>query len=260
MLHAVYQTVILKSVFPVRGLIMLKQTRFLPVAITFFFCIMAVPASAAALPVALSGPSLSGDLPIFLTDPNIAYLLLAIAIFGLAVEILTPGLVIPGTIGIIAAILAFFTFIQLPVSAVGITLFILALPLFILGAYVAGAFIPLSMAGVAALLAGSITLFPGDVRLYPALITIVAIVMSAVIIFVANRVVKAQRLRIVTGREGLVCQTAVVRTPLTPQGTVLAEGEIWKALLDKGSAEPGEKVIITGIQGLKLLVTRKEGD
>jgi membrane-bound serine protease (ClpP class) len=238
---------------------MLKQIGFLPIAITCIFCIFAVPASAAALPATPSGSALSGDFIGFLTDPNMAYLLLAIAILGLAVEILTPGLLIPGTVGVIAAILAFFTFSQLPVSVVGITLFILALPLFILGAYVAGSFIPLSIAGVAALLAGSITLFPSGARPHPALIAAVAIIMSAVIILVANRVVKAQRLRVVTGREGLVYQTAVVRTSLTPEGTVLAEGEIWKALLDKGSAQPGDEVIITCIQGLKLLVTKKEG-
>jgi membrane-bound serine protease (ClpP class) len=195
----------------------------------------------------------------FISDPNVAYLLAAVAILGLAVEILTPGLIIPGTVGTIAAILAFLGLSELPVNAPGITIFILALPLFIAGAFLARALIPLIIAGVAALLAGSLMLFQG-LTVHPALIAAVVVIMSSTIVFVANRAVKAQRLKVITGREGMVCQTAVVRTPLSPEGTVLAEGEIWKARLDHGSAQPGDKVVITCIRGLLLYVTKKEGE
>ena len=195
----------------------------------------------------------------FFNDPNVAYLFLALAIMGILIEVITPGLYLPGTIGIIAALIAFYALGLLSVNPLGLILLILALPLFIFGAYLAAAFIPFTIVGIAALIVGSIYLFHAGLNVHPALIAAVVIIMSVVFILVSNRVVRAQRLRVATGREDLLCRGAVVRTPLEPSGTVLVEGELWQAELDRGKAQVGEEVTITAIQGLKLFVTRKKG-
>ena len=91
----------------------------------------------------------------------------------------------------------------------------------------------------------------------PWLIVTVAIFFTVLFVFIVNRVVAAHRHQATTGREELLGKTANVRTALKPEGTVFHEGEIWTALLDKGQAEPGEEVLISKIDGLKLYVTKK---
>ena len=63
--------------------------------------------------------------------------------------------------------------------------------------------------------------------------------------------------RSVTGREGLVGQTAIAKTPLSPRGTVFLEGENWTAILEEGRVEPGEEVVVTGVNNLVLSVVKK---
>jgi membrane-bound ClpP family serine protease len=89
------------------------------------------------------------------------------------------------------------------------------------------------------------------------LIVLVAVIFAAFLAFVVNRVVAAHRRQATTGREELPGKTAVVRTALDPEGTVLYEGEIWTARLDQGRAEPKEEVVINRFDGLKLFVTKK---
>jgi membrane-bound ClpP family serine protease len=87
---------------------------------------------------------------------------------------------------------------------------------------------------------------------------IIAIVFAvAFIIFVIYAIVKGQRRKLSAGVEEMVGKEAVVRTPLNPEGTVLAEGELWTAIAEDSTIKPGEEVIITKTEGLKLWVTRK---
>jgi membrane-bound serine protease (ClpP class) len=193
-----------------------------------------------------------------ITDPNIAYILLSLAILGITVEIFNPGLIFPGVAGAIAGLLAFYALGTLPVNYAGILLMILALGLFI-----AEAFTPtfglLTAGGITSLVIGSLILFTGgplfQVNIW--LIIFIAFLFSAFLVFVINRVVTAHKRQATTGREDLLGKTAVVRTPLEPEGRVLYEGEIWTATLDKGRAEPKEEVIIHNFDGLKLYVTKK---
>jgi membrane-bound ClpP family serine protease len=83
--------------------------------------------------------------------------------------------------------------------------------------------------------------------------------MAAFFFFAISRVVKAHRQQATTGREELKGKSTTVKTTLNPCGTVFHEGEIWQAELDEGSAQPGDEVIITGVEGLKLFVTRNKG-
>ena len=87
---------------------------------------------------------------------------------------------------------------------------------------------------------------------------IIAIVFAvALIIFVIYAIVKGQRRKLSAGVEVMIGKEAVVQTTLNPKGTVLAEGELWTAIAEGSKIEPGEEVLITKVEGLKLWVTKK---
>jgi membrane-bound serine protease (ClpP class) len=90
------------------------------------------------------------------------------------------------------------------------------------------------------------------------LIVVIAICVAALIAFVVQRVVRAHQKQVSAGREELVGRTAEVETDLNPKGIVLIEGERWAAILEKGRVKPGEEVIVTKVDGLKLRVVKKE--
>lgn len=192
-----------------------------------------------------------------LSDPNIAYILLSLAILGITVEIFNPGLIFPGVLGGVCALMAFYSLGVLPVNYAGILLMVLAIALFIAEA-LTPTFGILTAGGIVSFAAGSLILFKGGplFSVNPWLIAIILILITAFLIFVIQRVVAAHRNRTNTGSEDLIGRRVPVRTPLAPKGTVFYEGEIWKAVLDEGRAEPGETVIITGSEGLTLHVTK----
>jgi membrane-bound serine protease (ClpP class) len=108
------------------------------------------------------------------------------------------------------------------------------------------------------LLLGLIVLLSGALfKIDTWLIAPVVLIVTAACILIAMAIMRAAPLRVNTGREGLVGQTAVVRAPLEPKGTVFIEGETWNAWLDTGRAERGEEVIVTQVERLQLKVIKK---
>ena len=89
------------------------------------------------------------------------------------------------------------------------------------------------------------------------LIIVLAIIIIVLLVFVVIWSVRAHQKKVSAGKEELVGKTAVVEIALEPKGVVLVEGERWTAIADKGRIEPEEEVVITGVDGLKLMVTRK---
>ncbi len=195
-----------------------------------------------------------------IADPNIAYILLSLAMLGLMVEISNPGLIFPGVVGGICGLLAFYSLGMLPVNYAGVLLIVLAFGLFIAEVFTA-TFGLFTAGGLTSLIIGSLILFKGGplFQINPWLIAIVSICIAALFAFVINRVIKAHRYQATTGREELVGKMAVVKVALEPEGTVFFKGERWTAVSEKGRVEPGEEVIITKVDGLKLYVTRKDG-
>jgi len=194
-----------------------------------------------------------------IADPNIAFILLSLAMLGITVEIFNPGLIFPGVVGGISLLLAFFSLGMLPVYWAGILLIVLAFGLFI-GEVLTATFGVFTVGGVVSLVIGSLILFKGASPVFqvdPWLIAIVTIIIAALFAFVVSRVIKAHRKQATTGREELVGKTAVVKVALDPEGTVFFKGERWEAVSDKGRVEPGEEVIITKVEGLRLQVTKK---
>ena len=89
-------------------------------------------------------------------------------------------------------------------------------------------------------------------------LTLLIILVVIFLVFVVIWVVRAHQRKVAAGKEELVGRTAVVEVALAPKGIVLIEGERWTAVIDKGRAEPEEEVLITRVDGLKLMVTRKQ--
>lgn len=91
----------------------------------------------------------------------------------------------------------------------------------------------------------------------PWLLAVIIIVVVICLYFVVLWSVRAHRRKIAAGKEELIGKTAVVVTTLNPKGMVLVEGERWTAVIDKGRAVPEEEVVITRVDGLKLVVSKK---
>ena len=193
-----------------------------------------------------------------ISDPNIAYILFTLATIGLITEISNPGMVFPGVVGGISLFLAFYSLGVLNAYWGGMALILLAVGLFI-AEYFTTSFGLLTAGGVAALVMGSLILFshtPG-IEVNRGLIAGVTVGITAFAIFVVGAIIRGQRRRKATGAEGMIGKTAIVKTPLDPTGTVLAQGELWTAASEGGRVAPGEEVIITKVEELKLWVAKK---
>jgi len=194
-----------------------------------------------------------------ISDPNIAYLLLSLAMLGIMAEISNPGLIFPGVVGAICLLMAFFSLGMLPVNYAGLLLIVLAFGLFIaevftptFGLFTAG--------GITSLVLGSLILFKGGplFQVNPWLIATVTITIAALLAFVISRIIRVHRRQAATGREELIGKTAVVKAALEPEGMVLFKGERWTAISESGPVELGETVIINRVDSLKLYVTKKQ--
>jgi membrane-bound serine protease (ClpP class) len=194
-----------------------------------------------------------------LSDPNLAYVLLMLAILGISMEVFTPGIFYAGTVGIVAGVLAFLALTTLSVNPFGLTLLILALAFFIAEAFMRLRRIATTI-GMICIIFGSIFLFNGgaDNRANVYLIAGMTTSMSVILVFLVNRAAAAQKLRVNTGNETLKGSIVVARTALNPDGMVLYQGELWQAQLSDGSAIIDEELVITDMRGLKLYVTKKK--
>lgn len=194
-----------------------------------------------------------------IADPNIAYILLSLAMLGIMVEITNPGLIFPGVVGGICGLLAFYSLGMLPVNYAGVLFIVLAFGLFVAEVFTT-TFGLFTAGGITSLVIGSLILFKGGplFEINPWLIATVTIIIAALFAFVVSRVIKAHRYQATTGREELVGKTTVVKVALEPEGTVFFKGERWTAVSEKGRVEPGEEVIVTKVDGLKLYVTKKQ--
>ena len=193
----------------------------------------------------------------YIADPNIAYILMMVGLAGLYFELAHPGVVLPGVVGGICLLLAFFAFQTLPINFIGIMLIFLAFIFFILEFKITSYGL-LSRAGLVSLFLGGMMLFRGgeggvDIS-WSVLIPTVAIV-SLFFIVVAGIVFRSHLLRSMTGAAGMVGDRGVVYTPLNPEGQVFVHGEYWQAVSDVPIAQ-GEAVVVLEVMDLKLRVRR----
>jgi membrane-bound serine protease (ClpP class) len=195
-----------------------------------------------------------------ISDPNIAYILMSIAMLGIMAEIFNPGLIFPGIVGGICLLMAFYSLGVLPVNYAGILLIVLAFGLFIGEALTPG-FGLFFGGGIVSLVMGSLLLFQGAPILFRVdwrLIVIVTVLVASGLGFIAWRAVKIHLKQATTGREELIGKTATVKETLNPQGMVFFRGERWTAVSEDGEIKVGEEVTIKRLDGLTLYVTRKK--
>ncbi|MFW6345165.1 MAG: NfeD family protein, partial [Halomonas sp.] len=188
-----------------------------------------------------------------ITDPNVAYFLMIIGFYGLIFELSNPGSLVPGTIGIISLLLALFAFQVLSVNYAGLALILVGLAL-IVGEALMPSFGILGFGGIAAFVIGSVILMDAEnLRLSLPLIGGVALVASALMLWVVVRFSSLRRRQARTGQEELVGHEAVALEDFTGSGHVRLMGERWNAR----STEPvtrGQAVRVTAVDGLTLEV------
>lgn len=190
-----------------------------------------------------------------ISDPNIAYILMMIGLAGLYFELSHPGAIFPGVIGGISLILAFFSFQTLPVNYAGVLLIALAIIFFIAEVKVASYGV-LSIGGLVSLTLGSIMLFE-DVGVSLKLMLPTILLVGGFFVVVAGLAFRAFRTRPRLGIDGLLGESGVVRELIDPEGLIFVHGEYWRAKAGE-RLEPGEKVVVTAVEGLMLEV-RKTG-
>lgn len=190
-----------------------------------------------------------------ITQPDIAFILMSIGGLGIMLELYNPGSILPGVVGAICLILAFYSFQTLPINYAGVALIILSVILFIAEVKIVSHGL-LTIGGLVSLFLGGLMLVDTvdpDLKVsMSVLITVVACVGLAVGI-AGWLVVKAARSQPATGYEGLIGKTAKVRKP----DFVYVSGALWKAESRDGTPlEVGEKVEIVGVDDLTLKVRK----
>jgi membrane-bound serine protease (ClpP class) len=189
--------------------------------------------------------------------PNVAYLLLSLGTLALTIELWSPGAILPGVVGGVSLLLAFFAFSVLPVNYAGLLLVLFGLLLFVLEIKVTS-FGLLTAGGVVSLIFGSMILFDSsapELRVSLGVIVPVVVGFTAIAVVLVRLAVAAQRRPAVTGTSGLIGASADVIADIEPgaPGQVQVHGEIWRAVAPIAIAR-GTRVRIQGIDGLTLTV------
>jgi membrane-bound serine protease (ClpP class) len=190
-----------------------------------------------------------------ISDPNIAYLLMTIGTIGIIAELYSPGAILPGIVGAISLILAFYSFQSLPVNYAGVLLFLLGIVFFVLEASVTSYGL-LAIGGIISMLIGSVMLIKTDaefLRISWSVIVPVVTLASILALLIVGLGVKAMRRRPVTGREEMVGLVGVATTALAPRGQLAVHGELWDAVSEQ-PLRPGDEAEVTGVDGLRLRV------
>lgn len=195
-----------------------------------------------------------------LSDPNIAYILLMIGIYGIMFELYNPGAIFPGVIGGISIILAFYSLHTLPVNYAGLALIIFAIILFLAEIKIVSHGL-LAIGGVISLILGSIMLINTEstmevIKISWQVILIIVILTVAFFIFAIGFGIKAQRSKPTTGIEGMIGETGEALTNLEPEGQIRVHGEVWNAESLEGSVNKGEKVKVDRVSNLKLMIRK----
>ncbi len=194
-----------------------------------------------------------------LANPNIAYILMMIGLAGLYFEFSNPGTILPGVVGGVCLILAFYSFQTLPVNYAGILLIILGIVFFVLEIKITS-FGMLSVAGLITLTLGSLMLFKDSQTIKVSLNVIlpVVITMGGFMILLATVVVKAHVKSSQIGLEAMLGLKGPVKEWSGLKGKVVVHGEWWAAICEE-ELEPGDMIEVTGIEDMRLKVRRLPG-
>ena len=194
-----------------------------------------------------------------ISNPTIAYILLMLGIYGIFFELSSPGAILPGVVGGIFLILAFYALQMLPVNYAGLALIFFAIILFIAEIKVVSHGL-LAVGGVISLFLGSMMLFQSPVEYMRVSLSVIipaVLVSAAFFIFAVTKAINARLKKPTTGMEGLVGEVGIASTPIAPEGKVSIHGEFWSATSDQ-PIEEGVKVQVIGVTNLRLKVKKIE--
>jgi membrane-bound serine protease (ClpP class) len=196
-----------------------------------------------------------------IVNPTVSYLLILLGLVGLGIELVSPGLIAPGTIGLISVLLGLYGTAQLPVTLTGVLLLVFGVALMIAEAHYSTHGI-LGASGVASLIASGLLLYNTNTSAFEIsapVVIVVGLALGGLLAFAVERAVRARRQPKRTGWEEMVGAVGVVRDPLDPVGQVFVEGALWRAQLadENGGApvlERGSRVRVESVEGLTLNV------
>ena len=206
-------------------------------------------------PISPFGMTLKEKILAYLMDPNIAFLILAIGALSLYLEFNHPGAVIPGTVGIVFILVAAFALNLLPTRFAALVLILAAFALFAAEAKFATHGV-LTIGGIALLTLGGLLLVDSpipEMRVHLLTALSVSVPLGVITAFLMAIALQARRNKVVTGAQGLVGDTGVAQTALSPQGKVFVHGELWDAVASS-ALPPGQLVVVRRIDGLTLQV------
>lgn len=190
-------------------------------------------------------------------NPNIAFILLTLGLNAILFELSSPGGYAAGIVGAICLLLGFYALGVLPVNYGGLFFVGLAFVLFLLEIK-APTHGLLTVGGIVSFVFGALMLFNSPyARVSLPLVIGVGVATGGFFLFAMAKAVAAQRAPSSTGGEGLLGQTAKVRTDLDPEGTVFLQGELWNARVEDGPAVKGESVVVIGREGFRLQVKKR---
>jgi membrane-bound serine protease (ClpP class) len=190
-----------------------------------------------------------------ITDPNIAYILLLLAIYGIFFELMNPGAIFPGVIGVISGVISLYALNMIPFNYAGLLLIILGIAFMVAEVFIAG-FGILGIGGVIAFAFGSLLLFDADTLgsgVSIPLIMAFSLVSLGFFIFVLRFIIRSRSIKIVTGIDEMIGATAEVVESTQKGYRVRCHGEIWYATSDS-VLQTGQKVRVESLSGLVLHV------
>jgi membrane-bound serine protease (ClpP class) len=190
-----------------------------------------------------------------LMDPNIAFILLAIGALALYAEFNHPGAVVPGTVGIVFILIAAFALNLLPTRFAALALILGAFALFAAEAKFASHGV-LTVGGITLLTLGGLLLVDSpipEMRVHLLTALAVSIPLGLITAFLMTIAYKARRNKLVSGAQGLIGETGIAQTPLSPRGKIFVHGELWDAVASSDVAV-GQTVVVRRLDGLLLHV------
>src|SRR5580658_8196202 len=206
-------------------------------------------------PIAPFGMTLKEQILDYLMDPNMAFILLAIGALALYAEFNHPGAVIPGTVGLVFILIAAFALNLLPTRFAALGLILASFALFAAEAKFTTHGV-LTVGGIVLLTLGGLLLVDSpipEMRVHFLTALAVSIPFGVITAFLMSIALKARRNKVVTGAQGLIGETGVAQTPLSPQGKVFVHGELWNAVASS-ALPPGQLVVVRKIDSLTLQV------
>jgi membrane-bound serine protease (ClpP class) len=191
-----------------------------------------------------------------LIDPNLAYLFFYLGLILIVIELLHPGLSVPGVFGTLMLVTAFVSFGFLPVQLGGVILLLASALFFLLELKHPGLGLP-AIGGTLALILGGLFLFNRDVpnaSVSPWLIAVMAGLIVAFFAFVVQAALRARHTRVAAGPETLIGQIGVALDDLAPNGRVRAANETWTAVARGPAISAGSNVRVVRVAGVRLIV------